>query len=370
MRRLMLVAVAAAASLMMAACGGSDDDSSASADEGTPSGVVSVMGAGGDVFEIYEDVWWGPLEDQTDLSFRTTAPADFTKLKSQVDSGNVSLDLAYINTVGQYRQAINEGLLEEIDRERLQKYMTEFDAGDLDEDFIQDGIGTHGVWDAPYGTILVYDKRKFPDGGPQPDSLDDLWNVEEFPGKRCLQSSAIYNLDIALSADGVPEEDLYPLDVDRALRKLDEIKPEVAKFWSQGTEPIQLVSNGECVMSTVWSGRPFAAQVQEGIDYLGVAWDNGMLDTSWVGIPAGAPNVEGAYAALAYSLRPDVGVAVANGTGYANASKAVPEEVTPEARQFLPTDTENLDAMTKQNPDWWIENGEAAEEQFAEWLGS
>jgi putative spermidine/putrescine transport system substrate-binding protein len=364
-RQLWLAIALVAVSL--AACG--DDDSSGGGGNG-PSGVVSIMGAGGDLFEIYEESWWGPLEEESDLTFRDTAPADFTKLKGQVDSGNVSLDIAYISTTDQYRQAIQEGLVEKLDRKLLQKYLTEYKGGDLDKDFIPESIGTHGVWDAPYGTILVFDEREFPPSGPQPDSLDDLWNLEEFPGKRCLNNTANYNLDIALSADGVPESELYPLDVDRALAKLDEIKPEVAKFWTEGTEPIQLVSNGECVMSTVWNGRPFAAEVVQGVDFLGVAWENGILDTSWVTIPEGAPNREGAYAAMAYYLRPDVGAAIANGIGYPHGHKGISKEVTPEARKYLATEPDNLEAMTTHDPEWWLENGAEAEERFAEWLGS
>jgi putative spermidine/putrescine transport system substrate-binding protein len=364
--RSLLAVLAIIGAVSLAACGGDDSSSGG----GEPSGVVFLMGPGGDVFEIYEESWWGPLEDRTDLTFRSTAPSDFTKLKGQVDSGNVSLDIANISTTDQYHQGIDEGLIERLDRRLLQKYMTKYKAGDLDRDFLPGSIGTHGVWDAPYGTILVFDEREFPPSGPQPDSLDDLWNLKEFPGKRCLNNTANYNLDIALSADGVPESELYPLDVDRALEKLDEIKPEVAKFWTEGTEPIQLVANGECVMSTVWNGRPFAAEVVQGIDYLGVAWENGMLDTSWVTIPSGGPNREGAYAAIAYYLRPDVGAAIANGTGYPHGNKKISGRLTPEAREYLATEPENLEAMTNHNPEWWLENGAEAEERFAEWLGS
>jgi putative spermidine/putrescine transport system substrate-binding protein len=350
----------------VAGCGGDDS----SGDGGGASGVVFVMGAGGDLFEIYEESWWGPLEDETDLTFRSTAPADFTKLKGQVDSGNVNLDLAYISTTDQYRQAIDEGLVEKLDRRLLQKEMTKYKAGDLKRDFLPGSIGTHGVWDAPYGTILVFDEREFPASGPQPDSLDDLWNLEEFPGKRCLNNTANYNLDIALSADGVPESELYPLDVDRALAKLDEIKPEVAKFWTEGTEPIQLVSSGECVMSTVWNGRPFAAEIVQEIDFLGVAWEHGILDTSWVTIPKGAPNREGAYAAMAYYLRADVGTAIANSIGYPHGNKGISARVTPEAKKYLATEPANLEAMTMHDPEWWLEHGTDTEERFAEWLGS
>ena len=76
----------------------------------------------------------GSAQDKTDLTFRSTAPADFTKLKGQVDSGNVSLDIAYISTTDQYRQAIDEGLIEKLDRRLLQQEMNKYKAGDLKRD--------------------------------------------------------------------------------------------------------------------------------------------------------------------------------------------------------------------------------------------
>ena len=35
----------------------------------------------------------------------------------------------------------------------------------------------------------------------------------------------------ALVADGVPKDKLYPLDLDRAFKKLDEIKPHIKVWW-------------------------------------------------------------------------------------------------------------------------------------------
>ena len=47
-------------------------------------------------------------------------------------------------------------------------------------------------------------------------------------------------LEEALLADGVEPKDLYPLDVDRAFRKLDQIKHYVRKWWANGSEVMQL----------------------------------------------------------------------------------------------------------------------------------
>ncbi|SDX04701.1 putative spermidine/putrescine transport system substrate-binding protein [Ruegeria halocynthiae] len=60
-----------------------------------------------------------------------------------------------------------------------------------------------------------------------PSNWAEFWDVENFPGARALYNSAQSMLEIALMADGVAPADLYPLDVDRAFEKLEEIKPEV-----------------------------------------------------------------------------------------------------------------------------------------------
>src|SRR3989442_1490871 len=43
----------------------------------------------------------------------------------------------------------------------------------------------------------------------------------------------------ALVADGVPPDKVFPMDVDRAFRKLDQIKPHVKVWWTQGNQSQQ-----------------------------------------------------------------------------------------------------------------------------------
>jgi putative spermidine/putrescine transport system substrate-binding protein len=356
--------------LVLAGCGGDDSSSKSGGGgggDGELKGAVAVNNSGGDLLSVYKSDWWGPLGEKTGLSVKPSAPADFTKLVSQVESGNVIWDLTEIEVGGQYLEAVDKGYLEPMDKAKLDKYMKEFGAENGVDDLLPDSVESNGVWLTVYATVLMYDKRKFPDGGPQPTSLADLWDTEKFPGKRCIHSQAIYNLDIALAADGVDADSMYPLDVDRALKKLDGLKGNVAKFWREGTEPIQLVSSGECVMSTVWNGRPFAAEVLEGIDYFGVAWDGGIRHISrWV-IPKGAPNVEGAYAALAYHMLPEVGAALANKTAYPNVNKNTPGQTDEAAQKYLATTEENFAGLVGQDDQWWVDNGKAAEDKYLKW---
>jgi len=45
------------------------------------------------------------------------------------------------------------------------------------------------------------------------------------------------SLEPALMADGVPRNKLYPLDVDRALKKLSELKPHIRSIGKQEDKP-------------------------------------------------------------------------------------------------------------------------------------
>jgi putative spermidine/putrescine transport system substrate-binding protein len=52
--------------------------------------------------------------------------------------------------------------------------------------------------------------------------------VRRFPGPRSLRNHPVDNLEFALLADGAAMDKLYPIDMDRAFRKLDEIRQHVA----------------------------------------------------------------------------------------------------------------------------------------------
>ena len=79
--------------------------------------------------------------------------------------------------------------------------------------------------------------------------------MEKFPGRRSLRKNPIDTLEQALLADGVPLDKLYPLDVDRAFKSLDKIKPHVEVWWTGGAQSTQLLQSGEVDMITGWNAR-------------------------------------------------------------------------------------------------------------------
>ncbi len=135
-----------------------------------------------------------------------------------------------------------EGLLEKVDKVAAK-------ADQLPPQIVRE----YGITSYSLGTNLVYRKDKFPNGGPQ--SWADFWDVKKFPGPRCMYDRSFTCLAFALLADGVPIDKLYPMDLDRAFRKMSEIKPHIKVWWREGSQSQQLIRDGEVDMIAMWSAR-------------------------------------------------------------------------------------------------------------------
>ena len=61
---------------------------------------------------------------------------------------------------------------------------------------------------------------------------------------------------------GVTPDKMYPLDVDRAFKKLEEIKPAISVWWTSGAQSAQLLADGEADMVMAWNGRVSAVKVE------------------------------------------------------------------------------------------------------------
>ncbi|MER7876402.1 extracellular solute-binding protein [Streptomyces solisilvae] len=114
-----------------------------------------------------------------------------------------------------------------------------------------------------YGVVLMYDKKKF--GGNPPKSWADFFNTGKYPGKRAIpgipSDASPGALEAALLVDGVAPDRLYPLNVDRALKKLTSVRSSLV-FWDTGARSQQLLESGEVSMAMVWSGRAYAAGLE------------------------------------------------------------------------------------------------------------
>jgi putative spermidine/putrescine transport system substrate-binding protein len=291
------------------------------------------------------------------------------EIKAQVEAGTVTWDLVDVELSDALRGCA-EGLLEEIDHSILPAAP---DGTPASEDFIEGALSDCAVANIVWSTVFAYDSSKT----PGVDSIDDLFDLEAFPGKRGLRKNPKALLEMALMADGVPASDVYATletdeGVDRAFAKLDTIKDSVV-WWEAGAQPPQLLADGEVVMTTAYNGRIFNAAAGEGKPFE-VVWDGQIMDFDlWV-MPKGAPNKEAALDFLAYSTDTQRLADQASWISYGPARKSsgplvgLYNDGKTEMGPHMPTAEANLANALVNNFEFWADNQDELNERFNAWL--
>jgi putative spermidine/putrescine transport system substrate-binding protein len=218
-----------------------------------------------------------------------------------------------------------------------------------------------------YSSVLAYNKGKF--GGAPPQSWADFWDVKKFPGTRALRNHPLATLEAALMADGVEPSKLYPLDVDRAFKKLEELKPNITVWWTSGGQSAQLLHDGEVDMEMAWNGR-VTSVIKDGAD-IGFTFNQGLLQNTSLCILKNAPNLKTAVLFLNEAIDPKLqahlpleisygpGNPEAFGTGIISADLA----------KTLPSAPDNAAKQALISSEWWSSPaGEAALKRWASFI--
>ena len=334
-------------------------------------GEVTVMSWGGAYGKSQDEAYNKPFAAETGVNV-TMVDADnpATPIKAQVEAGNVSIDVADV----EYSDAIrlcDEGLLEEIDVSMLPAAP---DGTPAEEDFIEGGLTDCAVASIVWSTAIAYNTEANPTA---PDSIDDFFNLADFPGKRGLRKGAKINLEMALMGDGVPASEVYDLletdeGVDRAFAKLDTIKDSVV-WWEAGAQPPQLLADGEVVMTTAYNGRIFNAAVGEGQPFE-ILWDGQLLDFDLFVIPKGAPNIENAKKYITFATDTQRLADQASWISYGPARKSsgalvgLYSDGKTEMAPHMPTAEANLGNALVNNFEFWADRDTELNERFNAWL--
>lgn len=307
---------------------------------------------GGDLEKGWKVAFCDPFTKATGIQVRMVTPVSFAKLRAQVETKNYEWDITCMNTT-QFEQAEHDGLTEKINL-------------GIVKDVPKNTIFGNGVGGYVLGTLLVYRKDKFPNGGPK--SWADFWDVKKFPGNRCLMNRSFTCLAWALLADGVPKDKLYPMDVDRAFKKLDEIKPHIKVWWTQGAQSQQLLQDREVDLIGLWSSRA-AALIERG-EPLEMVWNGAEnFATVWF-VPKGAPKADLAWQFANFVGQAQQQAAFTEALPYGPVN---PEAVrlVPEARMRLtPSWPSNLDVSFAHDEAWLAPRLGSINERWTQWLAS
>ncbi len=155
---------------------------------------------------------------------------------------------------------------------------------------------------------------------------------------------------------------LYPLDLDRAFKRLDSVKADIV-WWGGGAESQQLLASGEAPIGMFWNGRVFAVQQTGG--NVGISWDQNLTAADVLVVPKGAKNKAEAMKFLAMATGADGQAALATQTGYAPINPGAKAKMDAAVVASLPdahTESQiNLD-MT-----YWAENRDAIAKRWYDW---
>ncbi|MBS3786540.1 MAG: extracellular solute-binding protein, partial [Gammaproteobacteria bacterium] len=244
------------------------------------------------------------------------------------------------------------------------------------EDFLPGSLGECFIPQIVYSTVLTINHEQFP-ADKQPSSIADLFDVENYPGRRALQDRPGTNLEWALYADGVPIEDIYdvlatPEGVDRAFAKLDTIKDHIV-FWTEGAQAPQLLADGEVAFATGYNGRMFAASEVEGQPF-DIIWDGQIVEwDGWV-IPADGNNIDAVMDFVFYATDTqrlaDQAKFISYGPARASSAPLVSThaDLGIEMGPHMPTNPDNYYAPIVLNNDFWADYGDELRERFANWM--
>jgi putative spermidine/putrescine transport system substrate-binding protein len=220
-----------------------------------------------------------------------------------------------------------------------------------------------------WSTVMVYKRQ--PRTERDPNSIADLFDVQRFPGKRGLLRSPEGNLEWALLADGVPVDKVYtvlatPEGVNRALRKLDTLRPHI-RWWDTPMTPLQWLAEGEVVMASAYNGRAYGAMLK-GARSLRFMWDGQLLNIAGLGIVKGTRRPDVARDFVRFATRPDVMAAMAPLMAYGPTRNSASTLIDPVLAHLLPSAPWYRKRSLQVDAAWWAQHGEALRQRFDAWL--
>lgn len=318
-------------------------------------GTVTAVSWGGAYQDALRKAFFEPAAETLGITLKEDTLNGIADVRLQVQSGAPTWDIVEVGS-SECIEGAREGLFEKLDYGVIS-------ANGLRPDL------THKVWVASsyFSTVIAWSKSKFGDNGPR--SWKEFWDVQKFPGERALYNRPIKTLEPALLADGVPADQVYAVldteeGLDRAFRKLEELTPHVAVWWSSGGQAMQLAVDAEVDMLAIWNGR-IAKAIENGADFA-FTYNEAFLDWNCFAIPKGSKNVESAMKMIAEMLKPEVQANLPRYIPYGPANELAFKtgKLTSEEIKAINSAPVNTKQQIFFDGEWWAEHEPKLQERY------
>jgi putative spermidine/putrescine transport system substrate-binding protein len=312
---------------------------------------VIVCSWGGSYQRALREAFFAPFEAASGIKVIDTSAPVVAQVRAQVAAGNPEWDI--IEGGSRWYPVLDKlGLIEPLDLGRIGV-----------ADLRRGTAVSHGVAPTIVSCGLGYNKVRAGEGAR---NWVEFWDAQKFPGARSLGADPTYNFEFALIADGVPFDKLYPIDLDRAFAKLEQIRPHIKVWWQQGDQPAQMLARGEVLYSSGWAGRLLQA-AKDGLP-IGTSLDQASWSPSFFMIMKGAKHQPEAYEFLRFCMEPAPQAELARliPTGISNVKAEA--LLTQEQRKTLLTTDANMRNQWELKGEWLAEHYDAINDRWQKFM--
>jgi putative spermidine/putrescine transport system substrate-binding protein len=314
-----------------------------SASAADPAKVV-VASYGGSFQDAQTKAFFEPYAKATGAKVIGTTGTGYAKMKAMVLSGNITWDVASADAAA-FESEVKDDLLQPLDYSIIKA----------------DGIPAefrtkYGVGYMKFAENLAWNKDKFPNGLTPAQFFDPAVKA-----RRVLPALPYYDLEFALLADGVKPAELYPLDVDRALKVIGRVKDQIVGF--KPPSDIQaLIQQGEVDVAFGPGGR-ISNAIKAGANWT-YGWDASVTVVEYWAVVKGAPNVAEAMRFIDFAVQPEQQAELPRQIFYGPTNVDALKLIDPALAKDLPGNPENEKFGAVLNSKWWNENLESVQTRW------
>jgi len=338
---------------LLAGCAGTTPAPSGDASAEAPV-TITYVGYGGDGQAAQIQAWQQPYTaDHPNVTFINTSPPDVAQVKAQVDAKAVQWD---VMAIAPYAAEQNCGTLFE-----------HLDLADVDQtDLIPGSVGDCYIANWINTTPFAYRTDAFPEG-KGPKTIEDFFDTKKFPGQRGIVNNLQNGiLEYPLLADGVAPDDLYPLDVDRALEKLDTIR-DVTTFAPNVGALQQAVAADQVDMFFLPDSR--VVPLLKSGDDITIVWDVAVASLNAFAVPLGSTKKEAVEGFVSSVVEPGPVAKISELLGVAPINSKAKPDLDEFSKQLAVFDPEvNTGETVVQDVPWYAENFNAVSAKLTAWL--
>ena len=336
---------------LLAGCGGGDTATN------DPDGKVTITftAYGGDGQKAMIAAYQKPYTAaHSNITFVNTSPPDIAQVKAQVLSKSVKWDVVAVAPAAASQNCGK--LFEELDFSDLKN------KGDL----VEGTVGKCYLGNWINANPIAFRTDSFPDASKAPKTAADFFDLKKFPGKRGVLTN-IQNgvLEYALLADGVKPDKLYPLDVPRALKKLDTIRSQTTFAPNVGALQ-QAVGAAQVDMFIMPDSR--LVPLMDSGTKITVTWDVTVTALNAFAVPKGSPNKEAARRFIETIVSPEAVQSISEALGTQPINTAAKANLSDNAKKVQVAGPQNTGTTVSQDVDWYTKNFDQVNTQFTNWL--